>query len=87
MCTMIVESTEITGSGKGGNGWFPIKEVNVSYDHPFHAPMEYAVNLDFTNESQGPSARVVVELSAKSAEELIETIKEALRRGKEAIAQ
>ena len=87
MCTMVVESTKITGSGKGTNAWFPIQEVNVSYDHPFHAPMEYTVNLDFTNESMGPSARGGVELSARSAEELIGTIREALRRGEKAIAQ
>ena len=47
MCTMIVERAEITGSGKGKNGWFSLRQVNVSYDHPFHAPVEHAVNIDF----------------------------------------
>jgi hypothetical protein len=46
----------------------------VSYDHPFDAPMEHALNIDFVNESMGPSARVAVELSEQSARELVRTI-------------
>jgi hypothetical protein len=28
-------------------------QANVSYDHPFNAPMEHALNIDFVNESKG----------------------------------
>ena len=31
MCTMIAEQIKIDGSGKGTNGWFTLKEANVSY--------------------------------------------------------
>ncbi len=58
MCTMIVEKVKIDGSGKGAGGWFNLEQANVSYDHPFNAPMEHALNIDFVNPSQGPSARV-----------------------------
>ncbi len=74
MCTMIVEKVKVDGSGKGVNGWFELEQANVSFDHPFHAPLEHALNVDFVNESQGPSARVAVELSEQAARELVKTI-------------
>ena len=74
MCTMIVEKVKIEGSGKGQQGWFALQGANVSYDHPFHAPYEHALNIDFVNETQGPSARVAVELSETAARELVRTI-------------
>jgi Family of unknown function (DUF6295) len=74
MCTMIVEKVNIEGSGKGANGWFKLEQANVSFDHPFHAPFEHALNIDFVNESRGPSARVAVELSEEAARELVKTI-------------
>jgi len=80
MCTMIVEKTKIDGSGKGRDGWFPLQQANVSYDHPFNAPLEHALNIDFVNEAQGPGARVAVELSAEAARALVETIQAVLDR-------
>ncbi len=74
MCTMIVHQSKITGSGKAGQGWFDLAEVNVSYDHPFHVRLEHALNLDFVNEAQGPGARVAVELTPEAARELAQTI-------------
>ena len=74
MCTMIVEKIKVEGSGKGTSGWFNLTEANVSYDHPFNAPLEHALNIDFVNESMGPSARVAVELSEQAARELVKTI-------------
>ncbi|MBE0671224.1 MAG: hypothetical protein IH588_11595 [Anaerolineales bacterium] len=74
MCTMIVEKVKVEGSGKGSTGWFALQQANVSYDHPFNAPYEHALNIDFVNESQGPSARVAVELSESAARELVRTI-------------
>lgn len=80
MCTMIVERVKIDGSGKGREGWFELREANVSYDHPFSAPVEHALNIDFVNEGQGPGARVAVELSAEAARSLVETILAVLDR-------
>jgi hypothetical protein len=74
MCTMIVEKIKVDGSGKGTSGWFKLEQANVSYDHPFDAPMEHSLNIDFVNESMGPSARVAVELSQQAARELVKTI-------------
>jgi len=74
MCTMIVEKVKIDGSGKGMNGWFKLEQANVSYDHPFDAPMEHALNIDFVNESEGPAARVAVELSEQAARDLVQAI-------------
>ena len=74
MCTMIVEKVSVAGSGKGTSGWFQLEQANVSFDHPFNAPFEHALNIDFINEAQGPSARVAVELSEQAARELVKTI-------------
>ena len=78
MCTMIVQQVTIEGSGKGREGWFAVKQANVSYDHPFHAPFEHALNIDFVDEAQGPGARVAVELSAEAARSLVQTIQAVL---------
>jgi hypothetical protein len=74
MCTMIVNQIAVEGSGKGANGWFDVRQANISYDHPFHAPLDHALNIDFVNEAQGPSARVAVELTPDAARELVKTI-------------
>ena len=78
MCTMITEQIAVAGSGKGAGGWFSVRQANVSYDHPFHAPLDHALNIDFVNEAQGPGARVAVELSLESARALMQTIQEVL---------
>jgi len=57
-----------------------VRQANVSYDHPFHAPLEHALNIDFVNETQGPGARVAVELDAGSARTLVEAIQAVLAR-------
>ncbi len=78
MCTMIMEKVQIEGCGKGTGGWFDVNQANVSYDHPFNAPLEHALNIDFVNEALGPGARVAVELSAETARALVSTIQAVL---------
>jgi len=92
MCTMITQKVGIMGSGKGNSGWFNVEQANVSYDHPFNAPLDHALNIDFNapldhalnidfvNEAMGPGARVAVELSEDSARALVETIQAVLDR-------
>lgn len=82
MCTMIVKQVEIAGCGKGTGGWFDVRQANVSYDHPFHAALEHALNIDFVNEAQGPGARVSVELDAESARTLAAAIQTVLAQAK-----
>ncbi len=74
MCTGIVESAEVSGSGKGPKGWFKLQQVNVSFDHPSDAQLDQALNIDFVNQNEGPSARVAVELSPESARRLVNAI-------------
>jgi hypothetical protein len=80
MCTMIAQQVSVEGSGKGTGGWFTVSQANVTYDHPFNAPHEHTLNIDFVNETLGPGARVAVELSVKSARALVETVLEVLAR-------
>jgi hypothetical protein len=78
MCTMITHQAKIYGRGKVGQDWIEVKEANVSYDHPYGMPLEHALNIDFVDESRGPSARVAVELSVDAARQLIKTIEAVL---------
>lgn len=81
MCTWITERTEVAGSGKGPDGWFPLSHACVYYDHPYHAPYDHTLNIDFVDEAAGPGTRVAVELSADSARALVEKIQAALASG------
>jgi hypothetical protein len=78
MCEANVLHAAVAGSGKGAQGWFPVREARVCYDHPFHAQMEEALLLDFVNPPDGAGARVSVELSLESARELVRMIEEAV---------
>ena len=81
MCTYITEKATIFGSAKGPSGWMSVDTANVYYDHPYHAPLEHALNIDFVNESAGAGQRVAVELSPESARELVRKILAALASG------
>ncbi len=70
----------MSGSGKGAEGWFPLSDATVYFDHPVHAPAEHTLNIDFLNTGRGPSARVAVELDAASARGLAEAILSTLER-------
>jgi hypothetical protein len=78
VCTYITEQVEIAGSGKGAHGWFGLTQASVYVDHPFDAPYEHTLNIDFADPAKGPSARVAVELTEESALALIDAIKAAL---------
>ena len=84
MCSYIVEKARLLGSAKGANGWMRIDTANVYYDHPFHAPLDHALGIDFINEAEGGRERVAVELSAESARALVEKILAALASGETA---
>ena len=81
MCSYIVEKARLTGSAKGARGWMKIDTANVYYDHPWHAPLDHALGIDFVCEADGGRERVAVELSRESALDLIESIKAALAAG------
>jgi hypothetical protein len=84
MCTYITHKTEIAGSGKGAEGWFQLQGANVYFDHPYHAPLDHALIIDFVNPVKGAGARVAVEMDAESARGLIKAIEAALQSGLEA---
>jgi Family of unknown function (DUF6295) len=86
MCSYIVEKARLLGSAKGPNGWMRIDTANVYYDHPFHAPLDHALGIDFINEAEGGRERVAVELSAESARRLVDKILAALASGASAHA-
>lgn len=75
MCSYVTVPAAVSGSAKGPEGWFSVTSASVYFDH---APFEHTLNIDFTDPSRGPGARVAVELSATSARELIRCIETAL---------
>ena len=83
MCTYITGTTAITGAGKGRDGWFTLTHASVYVDHPYHAPLDHSLNIDFLSERDGPSARVAVELSVESARGLVACVEAALARAGE----
>jgi hypothetical protein len=83
MCTGIVENRRISGSGKGPHGWFPIDNASVSYDHPDHAQAEQAIIIDLLSDTAGPESRIAVELTPRSARDLVSAILASLSRGEE----
>jgi hypothetical protein len=81
MCSYIVEKAKLFGSAKGPKGWMTIDTANVYFDHPYHAPLDHAVGIDFICEADGGRERVAVEISAESARELVAKILAALASG------
>ena len=78
MCTYQTVNVDLSGSGRGHDGWFPLSLASVYFDHPVHAMEEHTLNIDFINPELGPSKRVAVELNAASAVALAEAIVAAL---------
>ena len=79
MCTYATVTTDIQGSAKGPGGrWFSVTNAAVYFDHPVHAMAEHTLNIDVTDPSRGPQARVALELTAESARELVQAINAAL---------
>jgi len=71
---MIAEKIKLEGSAKNSNGWFKVEQVNVSFDHPFDAPYEHALNIDFVDHTEGLANRVAVEMNEHAARKLVKTI-------------
>lgn len=80
MCTYVTHNLPALGSAKGRDGWFPLSRATVYFDHPFHAPLEHSLNIDFADTAD-PSKRVAVELSPATARALAEAILAALETG------
>jgi hypothetical protein len=75
---MISLKTPVTGGGKGVQGWFPVTQANVGFDHTTYMQNEHALLLDFVNPDLDPSARVAVELDLASGKALIEQLQAAI---------
>ena len=74
MCTYQTITLTVQGSGKGPQGWFPVTDATVYFDHPAHAQSEHTLNVDLLNPARGAGARVAVELDPVSARALAEAI-------------
>jgi hypothetical protein len=86
MCSYITEQVAVAGSAKGPSGWITVDTANVYFDHPYHAPLDHSLNIDFVNAAEGAPTRVALELSAESARALVQTILATLERGEAAHA-
>ncbi|HEY7858509.1 MAG TPA: DUF6295 family protein [Candidatus Nanopelagicales bacterium] len=88
MCTYHTVTTTVDGSAKGPEGsWFHVTDAAVYYDHPVHAMAGHTLNIDLTDPTRGPAARVALELTSTSARELVAAIQEALDAAPAALLQ
>ena len=78
MCTYLTRTLPVAGSAKSGGGWLRLTDAAVSFDHPVHALADHTLNIDLRRPSDGPTARVAIELTAESARELAATILQVL---------
>jgi hypothetical protein len=78
MCTMINETADITGMGRGVAGWFPVTQASVGYDHATHSQLDHALLLDFVNPAMGVGARVAVEMDLASGKALVAQLQAAI---------
>ena len=78
MCTNIAVTRQIAGVGKGPDGWFPITQATIGYDHATHSAAEHALLLDFVNYGIGTSSRVALELDLDSGRALLEQLTQAI---------
>ncbi len=78
MCTYQTTKLEARGSGKGAQGWFPLTDVTVYFDHPVHAWSDHSLNIDFFNFKDGAADRVAVELEPSTARALVAAIVQML---------
>jgi len=85
VCTYQTTRLGIRGSGKGAEGWFPLSDASVYFDHPVHASAEHTLNIDLLNPGRGPGSRVAVELDPISARELAHAILATLEAIPEAL--
>jgi len=49
MCTYVTENVAVAGSAKGSEGWARVDRATVYFDHPYHAPFEHSLNIDFAD--------------------------------------
>jgi hypothetical protein len=78
MCTTISHTSSISGAGKGSEGWFPIVQATVAYDHANHTGAEHALLLDFANYDLGTHARVAVEMDLAAGRALLAHLQDAI---------
>ena len=78
MCTYQTARLGAQGSGKGPEGWFPLTDVTVYFDHPVSAPQTHTLNIDFMRLGAGSPSRVAVELHPASARDLAVAIMDML---------
>ena len=78
MCTTISSTASIRGAGKGADGWFPVTQSVVAFDHPGHTGADHALLLDFANFDLATCARVGVEMDLASGKALLQQLQNAI---------
>jgi hypothetical protein len=84
VCTYQTAKLEVSGSGKGAEGWFSLTGATVYLDHPAHYFAEHSLNIDFLNLGATAPSRVAVELDPGSARALAQAILATLEAAPEA---
>ena len=74
MCTYQTEKLEVSGSGKGAEGWFSLSGASVYLDHPAHYSRRAQLEHRLSQPRATAPSRVAVELDPGSARALAQAI-------------
>jgi len=82
MCSYIVmKAALVDSSAKGAKGWMRVDTANVYYDHPFHAPLDHALGIDFVTRPKVRASGSRLSSPPNPPAELIKQIEAALANG------
>ena len=71
-------SAPLLGVGRGEQGWFPLTQANVGFDHATHSQAEHEILLYFVNPDMGVGARIALEMNIASGKALIEQLQNVI---------
>jgi len=77
VCTNIATKVRIAGSAKTREGWFPVDEATIGFDHATKVWAEHALRLDVFN-STGTGDHLAVELDLASGRRLLAELAEVI---------
>ena len=68
MCTSIIEIADAEGMAKRGDGWFPLTQAVVAYDHARHALLGDVITLESAKALRAALDRAIAAADYEEAE-------------------
>ena len=84
MCTYATQRIQVRGSAKAAGRWEPLVRASVYLDHPYATALDHTLNVDLFTDGEALSRHIALELSPRSARELIDAVSRALAEAERA---